>query len=82
MDLSVLECLEKIYRQSILKDLISQTKDDMLRFFKKLVILKVVEKILNAWEQIRPEILRKSWQKLIPLEDLLWRKVQFVPGVY
>ena len=40
----------------------------MLGFLKKIDILKVVEKISNAWEQIRPERVRKSWQKLIPLE--------------
>ena len=41
----------------------------MLEFLKKFDILKVVEKISNAWKQIRPEPLRKSWQKFIPLED-------------
>ena len=40
-----------------------------LDFSKKFDILKVVEKKSNAWEQIRPETLRKSWQKLIPLEE-------------
>ena len=43
-----LECLKRIYRKSILKDLISQTEDDMLGFLKKIDILKVVEKISNA----------------------------------
>ena len=69
MDQGVLECLKRIYRKSILKDLISQTEDNMLGFLKKIDILEVVEKILNAWERIRPETLRKSWKKLIPLEE-------------
>ena len=69
MDQDVIECLKRIYRKSILKDLTAQTEDDMLEFLKKIDILKVVEKILNAWEQIRPETLRKSWQNLIPFEE-------------
>ena len=48
MDQGVLECLKRIYRKSILKDLISQTEDDMLGFLKKIDILKVVENISYA----------------------------------
>jgi len=40
-----------------------------LDFLKKNDILKVVEKLSSAWEQIRPETLRKSWQKLIQLKE-------------
>lgn len=74
MDQGVLECLKRIYRKSILKDLTSQTEDDMLGFLKKIDILKVVENISYAWEQIRPETLRKSWRKLIPLEEFSLEK--------
>ena len=38
MDQDVLECLKRIYRKSILKEMISQTKNDMLAFLKKLII--------------------------------------------
>ena len=69
MKQGVLECLKRIYRKSILRDLISQTEDEMLGFLKKIDMLMVVEKISNAWEQIRSETLRKLWQKLIPLEE-------------
>ena len=46
----------------------------MLGFLKKIDILKVVENISYAWEQIRPETLRKSWRKLIPLEKFSLEK--------
>ena len=67
MDQGVLECLKRIYRKSVLRELISHTEDDMLGFLKKIDMLMVVEKIANAWEQVSPETLRKSWSKLVPL---------------
>ena len=35
MDQSVIECIKRIYHRSILKDLVSQTKDGMLGFLQK-----------------------------------------------
>ena len=32
-------------------------------------MLSVVEKIANAWEQVSPEALRKSWRKLISFDE-------------
>ena len=69
MDQGVLECLKRIYRQSVLNELVFQTEGDILTFMKKIDMLRVVEKIANAWEQISPEKIRKSCEKLIPLDD-------------
>ena len=41
----------------------------MLAFLKKIDMLSVVEKIANAWAQVSPETLRKSWRKLIPFDE-------------
>ena len=41
----------------------------MLAFLKKIVKLRVAEKIVYAWKQISPKTLRKSWRKLIPLRE-------------
>ena len=32
-------------------------------------MLKVIEKIAMAWEQINPQTMRCSWRKLIPIEE-------------
>ena len=69
MDECVLECLKRIYRKSVLKEMISQTEADMLAFLKKIDMLSVVEKIANAREQVSPETLGKSWRKLISFDE-------------
>ena len=69
MDQGVLECLKKIYRKSVLKELVYQAENEMLAFLKKIGMLKAVEKIAYAWEQISPKTLRKSWPILTPLSE-------------
>ena len=32
-------------------------------------MLKVIEKMAIAWDQIRPQTIRRSWRKLIPLAE-------------
>ena len=41
----------------------------MLAFLKNINVLRVVEKIAYALEQISPKTLKKSWRKLIPLGE-------------
>ena len=68
MELGVLECLKRIYRKSVLKKLVSQTEDDMLALLRQIDMLRVVEKIACAWEQISSKTAKKSWRELIPLQ--------------
>ena len=68
MDQGVLESIKRRYRKSILRDLVSHPELDMLPFLKSINMLKVVERIATAWDQTTPDTIRKSWQKLIPLE--------------
>ena len=68
MDQGVLECMKHIYRKLFLRDLIAQG-GDMITYFNGLHMLNVVERISNAWNQISPETIRKSWNKLIPVPD-------------
>ena len=37
--------------------------------FLKIDMLSVVQKIANAWEQVSPETLKKSWRKLISFDE-------------
>ena len=69
MDQGVLECLKRIYRKSVLRELLSQTETDMLTFLNKTDILRVIEKIAIAWDQISAEKIRKSWGQLIPIGE-------------
>ena len=69
MDKGGLECLKRIYRKSVLRELLSQTETDMLTFLKKIDILRVIEKIAITWDQISTETIRKSWGRLIPIGE-------------
>ena len=37
--------------------------------FLKIDMLSVVQKIANAWEQVSPKTLKKSWRKLISFDE-------------
>lgn len=69
MDQGVLECLKRVYRKSVLRELISRKEEDMLTFLKKIDMLRVIEKIAISWDDISPATIRKSWRKLIPIGD-------------
>ena len=61
--------MKRIYRKSLLRDLIAQGGDNMITYLNGLRMLKVVERNSTAWNQISPETIRKSWNKLIPVTD-------------
>ena len=69
MDQDVLKCMKRIYRKSLLRDLIAQGGDNMITYLNGLYMLNVVERISTTWKQISPETIRKSWNKLIPVPD-------------
>ena len=69
MDQGVLECMKRTYRKSLLRDLIAQGGDNMITYLNGLHILNVLEHISTAWNQISPETIRKSWNKLISVPD-------------
>ena len=46
----------------------SQDKE-IVTFLKKINMLKVIDKIVMAWDQISPQTIRRLWWKLIPIED-------------
>ena len=69
MDQDVLKCMKRIYRKSLLRDLIGQGGDNMITYLNGLHMLNVVERISTTWNQIPPETIRKSCNKLIPVPD-------------
>ena len=42
----------------------------MANFLKSINILKVIERISLAWEQISPDTIRRSWRKLLPIKEI------------
>ena len=66
MDQGVLKSKKRIYRKSVLRDLIATGADDMSSFLNGLHMLKVIERISIAWNQVLPQTIRKSWNKLVP----------------
>lgn len=44
--------------------------NDIVTFLKEIDILKVIERIAIAWDQISSQTTRRSWRKLIPMEEL------------
>ena len=78
VDQDVLKCMKRIYRKSLLRDLIAQGGDNMITYLNGLHMLNVVERISTIWNQISPETIRKSWNKLIPVPDPA--KVDIMPS--
>ena len=69
MDQGVLESLKRVYRKSILRDVVSRPGTPIVDVLKKIDLLKVVETIALAWDSVSKTTIRNSWKKLIPLPD-------------
>ena len=61
MDQGVLESIKRVYRKSILRDLISQSTFTI-------DMIKIVDTISSAWDMVKPSSIRNSWKKLMPLQ--------------
>ena len=66
MDQRVLESMKRIYRNNLLRDLVSKDSNEMIPFLKNINMLHVNDRISIAWNQVTLETIRKSWRKLIP----------------
>ena len=69
MDQGVLESMKRRYRASLLRDLLLSEDKDIVTFLKEINMLKVIEKIAISWDQISPQTIRCSWQKLINIVE-------------
>lgn len=67
MDQGVLESLKRRYRKSLLRDIL--LSEDVVKFIKSVNMKVVIEKIALSWNEITPLTIRRSWRKLLPLED-------------
>ena len=70
MDQGVLESLKRRYRKSLLRDIIlSDEQPDLVKFIKGVNMKVVAEKVALAWDELTPTTIRRSWRKLLPIEE-------------
>lgn len=71
MDQGVLQAVKKRYKKKLLRKLIVQDDRGVsIKDFLKSVTMKTVsELVAEAWEEIQPSTLRKSWQKILPIRN-------------
>ena len=67
MDQGVLECIKRVYRKSILRDLVSQSTFTIQDFLKRIDMIKIVDTVASAWDMVTPTAIRNSWKKLMPI---------------
>ena len=68
MDQGVLESIKRVYKKSILRDLISQSTFTIEDFLKRIDMIKICDTISSAWDMVKPSSIRNSWKKLMPLQ--------------
>ena len=69
MDQGVLKALKLIYRKKLLSRLLIEDDrgESLVDFLKSINMKKVTKLITESWKEIKPETIRKSWQKIIPI---------------
>ena len=67
MDQGVLESIKRVYRKSILRDLVSQSTFTIQDCFNRIDMIKIVDTVASAWDRITSSTISNSWKKLIPL---------------
>ena len=67
MDQGVLEAIKRVYRKSILRDLVSQSTFTIQDYLKRIDMTKIVDTVESAWDMIIPTAIRNSRKKLMPL---------------
>ena len=67
MDQGVLESIKRVYRKSILRNLVSQSTFTIQDFLKRIDMIKIVDTVASAWDMVTPTAIRNSWKKLMPL---------------
>ena len=69
IDQGVLESIKRVYRKSILGDLVPQSTFTIQDFLKKVDMIKVFDTVAGAWDMVTPAAIRNSWKKLMPLPN-------------
>ena len=65
----MLEYIKRVYRKSILRDLVSQSTFTIQDFLKRIDMTKIVDTVAFAWDMVTPTAIRNSWNKLMSLRS-------------
>ena len=78
MDQGVIQAVKLRYRKKLLRKLIIEDERgaSLVDFIKSVDMKKVAYLAAEAWEEIPPSTLRKSWQKILPRIELSKKQVQ------
>lgn len=66
MDQGVIETMKKIYRKTIMLDLILCDSSDPLKFWKSLSIKEAIYTIADSWQKVKATTVTKAFQKIVP----------------
>lgn len=68
MDQSVIETFKRLYRKQLLRRLLSAESSEvetMLKFFKEVNLKDCCYMLVDAWNSVESEILKRAWNKLL-----------------
>ncbi|KAJ8934737.1 hypothetical protein NQ314_013219 [Rhamnusium bicolor] len=70
MDQHVIQAVKLFYRKKLLKTIV-ESDEDIPQTLKRMNLKDVVYALDEAWQQVNPELIKKSWTKLLPssMED-------------
>lgn len=72
MDQNVIQAVKLHYRKRLLHRIVASGGADISAELKKVNLKDVVIGLAKAWENVRPELIRKSWSKLLIQVDDGW----------
>ncbi|MFS1564304.1 MAG: hypothetical protein ACL7AX_13000 [Candidatus Arsenophonus phytopathogenicus] len=72
MDQGVIECLKRLYRKRLLRELLltdEKEEEDVIKFYKKINLKDCVYMAADAWNEIKNVTLKRAWRKLNGLSE-------------
>jgi hypothetical protein len=79
MDQNVIQAVKLHYRKGLLKRIVASENADISAELKKVNLKDVVVGLAKAWENVRPELIQKSWGKLLTPVDDGWSEDDDLP---
>ena len=66
-DQGVIQSIKRVYRKSILRDFVTQSTFIIQNFPKRFDMIKVVDTVVIALDNVTDAVTRNSWKKLMSL---------------
>uniref|UniRef100_A0A0K0EBY7 HTH CENPB-type domain-containing protein n=1 Tax=Strongyloides stercoralis TaxID=6248 RepID=A0A0K0EBY7_STRER len=65
MDQGVISAMKRLYRSGFLMTLVEED-ENLVDFWKKMTLSDALHEIAEAWSEVKPVTLIRSWRKIIP----------------